>query len=107
MEEDVGTGEVKSAGLVDGHAYSLIGAKEIKNKSGKVVRLCLVRNPWGKKEWTGDWSDSSALWDDCTKSQVPNFSVSNDGCFWISFEDYETFFYLTTICFYKNGYKET
>lgn len=48
--------------MVDAHAYSLIGAKEIKGKMGKTIRLCQVRNPWGKKEWTGDWSDSSALW---------------------------------------------
>ena len=53
---------MKSVGLVDAHAYSLIGAKEIKGKMGKTIRLCQVRNPWGKKEWTGDWSDSSALW---------------------------------------------
>lgn len=67
MEDEVGAGDVKTAGLVDGHAYSLIGAKEIKDKAGKTVRLCLVRNPWGKKEWSGDWSDGSALWDDVTK----------------------------------------
>jgi calpain-15 len=67
MEDEVSTGDVKKAGLVDGHAYSLIGAKEIKDKAGKTVRLCLVRNPWGKKEWSGDWSDGSSLWDDVTK----------------------------------------
>lgn len=33
--------------------------------------------------------------------------MKNDGCFWISFDDYFTFFYITTICFYKNGFKES
>jgi len=32
--------------------------------------------------------------------------VANDGCFWISFEDYDEFFYITTVCFFKTGYKE-
>lgn len=44
-------------GLVQGHAYSLIGAYE-----GNGVQLVQVRNPWGQHEWTGDWSDNSPLW---------------------------------------------
>jgi len=28
----------------------------------------------------------------------------NDGTFWISFKDYDKFFYVTTICFLKDGY---
>jgi len=82
-EDDCNADEMVSAGLVDNHAYSLIGAKEITTESGKPIRLCLLRNPWGKKEWTGAWSDNSALWTEHTKAQVPNFSAKNDGCFWI------------------------
>ncbi len=41
------------------------------------------------------------------KAQVPNFLAKNDGCFWIEFEDYVDFFYITTICFFKTGYKES
>jgi len=48
---------MKSVGLVDAHAYSLISARIIKLSNGRTERLCLIRNPWGKKEWTGDWSD--------------------------------------------------
>lgn len=47
----------ESMGLVQGHAYSLIGAYE-----GNGVQLVQVRNPWGQHEWTGDWSDNSPLW---------------------------------------------
>lgn len=107
MEDDVDAADMKSVGLVDGHAYSLIAAKEIKTLDGTTVRLCLIRNPWGKKEWQGDWSDESPLWDAHCQAQVPNFKVANDGCFWLSFEDYDTFFYITTICFFKKGFKES
>ena len=54
---------MKSVGLVDAHAYSLIGVREIKLGLGRTERLCWVRNPWGKREWQGDWSDSSDKWD--------------------------------------------
>ena len=97
---------MKTVGLVDAHAYSLIGAFEINLRNGKKERLCLIRNPWGKKEWTGDWGDQSPLWDDFTKPQVPNFEVADDGCFYISFKDYDKFFYITTVCFFKTGYQD-
>lgn len=31
---------MKSVGLVDAHAYSLIGVREVKTRTGKVIRLC-------------------------------------------------------------------
>jgi hypothetical protein len=40
------------------------------------------------------------LWDDYTKQQV-DLKDADDGCFWISFKDYEKFFYITTVCFYN------
>jgi calpain-15 len=72
MEEKtkLNTADMKRVGLVDAHAYSLINAKKIQTDSGKEVRLVQIRNPWGKKEWTGDWSDSSKLWTDHCKKQV-------------------------------------
>lgn len=54
--------DMKSVGLVDAHAYSLLRATEIKLWNGQTERLLHIRNPWGKKEWTGDWSDNSPLW---------------------------------------------
>ncbi len=59
--------KVKSVGLVDAHAYSLIAAKEIDLDNGKKERLVQIRNPWGKKEWQGDWSDNSPKWTENTK----------------------------------------
>lgn len=39
-------------GLVYGHAYSMISI----HRYGS-VRLIKLRNPWGKHEWVGKWSD--------------------------------------------------
>ena len=78
---------MKKVGLVDAHAYSLIGATILKLDDGTEKRLCKIRNPWGKKEWQGDWSDKSPLWTPHTKKQV-NLVDEDDGTFWIDFENY-------------------
>lgn len=96
---------MKKVGLVDAHAYSLIGATVLNLDNGGTQRLLKIRNPWGKKEWSGDWSDKSELWTDSTKKQV-DLVDADDGTFWIAFEDYITFFYITTICFYKDNFDD-
>ena len=50
-----GKGEQRRApasGLIPGHAYTLLAAREVGGH--KLVRL---RNPWGKFEWDGAWGD--------------------------------------------------
>lgn len=44
-------------GLFPSHAYSILKAADYKGK-----RFVLIRNPWGKGEWTGKWSDGSSEW---------------------------------------------
>ena len=54
-------------GVLEGHAYSIIDVfnidVEITDKNDELVqtnvRLIRLRNPWGKKEWNGAWSDGS------------------------------------------------
>eukprot|EP00300_Choanocystis_sp_HF-7_P011625 c17547_g1_i1.p1 GENE.c17547_g1_i1~~c17547_g1_i1.p1 ORF type:complete len:360 (+),score=73.72 c17547_g1_i1:535-1614(+) len=71
-------------GLVAGHAYSVLQAKEVDG-----FRLLQLRNPWGQFEWTGDWSDKSDLWHKYPSiKSFLNFSLEDDGMFWISFEDF-------------------
>lgn len=45
-------------GLVSGHSYSLLDARTLSTGT----RLVQLRNPWGRFEWNGDWSDASPLW---------------------------------------------
>lgn len=62
MSSTHGQGEnVSSLGIVSGHAYSLISIHEFSHRN-KFWRLVKLRNPWGRGEWSGDWSDESELW---------------------------------------------
>ena len=45
-------------GIMSGHAYGLNDVFEIDAKGGK-ERLLRIRNPWGRTEWNGPWSDYS------------------------------------------------
>jgi len=68
---------------------------------GKRVRLLKLRNPWGKEEWTGSWSDHSMLWTDKLRAQVGS-TIGEDGTFCISLEDYLANFTFTNICKYND-----
>ncbi|PCH00265.1 Peptidase C2, calpain family [Penicillium occitanis (nom. inval.)] len=68
-------------GISEGHSYSIMEAKEING-----VRLLRLRNPWGKKEWSGAWSDGSEEWTP-EWMKLLNHKFGNDGVFWISYED--------------------
>ena len=82
----------------------MIGAKNVylSNKAS-YVRLCKIRNPYGMKEWQGDWGDKSKKWTPKTRQQV-NGEDKEDGIFFMCLEDYMKFFSRTTICYYmENG----
>ena len=51
----------KPSGLILNHAYSLRNIFELnsKEKKGEKIRLVVLRNPWGHKEWEGAWSAKS------------------------------------------------
>lgn len=54
------------AGLVEGHAYSILSAKVISGTA-----LLQLRNPWGRMEWRKDWSDGdSAHWTPAARAQL-------------------------------------
>ena len=81
------TGDHSGSGLVAGHAYSLIGARTLSNGE----KIVLIRNPWGSKEWDGAWSDNSSDWTPELMSEVADtkydFTQSDDGMFWMSYDD--------------------
>lgn len=46
-----GRGYGDRKGIMEQHAYSVMKAVDIDGE-----RLLLLKNPWGKGEWTGPWS---------------------------------------------------
>ena len=42
--------------MIPNHGYSVVKIKQINHPVKGQVELLKLRNPWGKKEWTGDWS---------------------------------------------------
>ncbi|NWW02369.1 CAN5 protein, partial [Oreocharis arfaki] len=94
-------------GLIVGHAYSVTAIRKLRLGerlvfSFKAEKLFMVRlrNPWGKKEWHGAWSDSSEEWKKVSDSERKNLglTVKNDGEFWMTFEDWCKSFTDVDIC---------
>lgn len=122
-------------GIIGMHAYSILDVREVKDVSAEfffdkisagtlgnvsgfteldnVVRLLRIRNPHGRGEWQGEFSDKSDVWTrllahkkngdstafvgekelavcDLTKSQSPDLkrTMVNDGTFWIGYDDF-------------------
>ncbi|CAK7200878.1 hypothetical protein SEUCBS139899_003577 [Sporothrix eucalyptigena] len=76
-----GKGRGDRGGIVEQHAYSVMRAIEMDG-----VRLVLLKNPWGRHEWRGAWSDGSKEWT-ADWIQKLNHRFGDDGSFWISYED--------------------
>jgi hypothetical protein len=55
-----------------------------------------IRNPWGKNEWIGDWSDYSNLWREDIKQKL-NYSKSEHS-FYMNFKDFKHYFSKIQIC---------
>ena len=94
---------IESMGLVSGHAYTIIKVIEVKTNSGK-QKLINLRNPWGHKEWIGDWCDSSIKWTSDIRNQCQNFYIKDDGTFWMSFDDFCELFIIGGICHLYQNY---
>ncbi|KAM7155087.1 calpain-3 isoform 2-T2 [Molossus nigricans] len=88
-----------ACGLVKGHAYSVTGLDETLFKDEK-VRLVRLRNPWGQMEWTGSWSDGWEDWSFVDKDEKARLQhqVTEDGEFWMSYDDFIHHFTKLEIC---------
>ncbi|KAH9479886.1 Calpain [Psilocybe cubensis] len=80
-----GVSNAKVQGLVGNHAYSVLRAVECNGK-----RFVVVRNPWGKSEWTGRWSDGSKEWTHEWLEYLPQLGhqFGDDGQFVMEYSDW-------------------
>ena len=69
---------VRGGGIQADHAYSLLWSGNVPLATGGEQYLVCLRNPWGKYEWKGKWSDGDDAW-----AQNPNAAATlvATGCF--------------------------
>ncbi|NXT10206.1 CAN14 protein, partial [Prunella fulvescens] len=92
------TTKVLKNGLVAGHAYTVTGIRKVTCQYGP-ENLVRLRNPWGKIEWKGDWSDSSYKWELLSpKEKILLRKKKDDGEFWMSLRDFKIHFVDLVIC---------
>ncbi|KAM4694198.1 calpain-8-like [Discoglossus pictus] len=90
--------KVTSNNLVKGHAYTLVGAEEVSYADRK-EKLVRVRNPWGRVEWNGPWSDNCSEWDKVDPKVKANLNKQcDDGEAWMSFSHFVNEYYRVEIC---------
>jgi hypothetical protein len=73
--------EERRSGIVSQHAYAVLDIYE-----GHGQRLVKIRNPWGRTEWKGAWSDGSKEWTSEWLQRL-NHQFGDDGIFWMTYKD--------------------
>jgi len=84
--------EIAADGIVKGHAYSLISAKEV-TADGRVWRCVQLRNPWGANpaaEYKGELSDTWSGWGQYPelKNVLLGEGGKLDGMFWMTYDNF-------------------
>jgi hypothetical protein len=88
-------------GLVPSHCYSILAVYELPDRT----RLLRIRNPWGRFEWNGDWSDSSPLWTDQLRRLVGwDGRPSDDGVFHMAMPDLARYYAQVYVCCVEDSY---
>lgn len=113
--------QIEKIGLAGSHAYSIIGAyfigedadghrildagdERLYARRNKLIRMVKLRNPWGKGEWNGDWSDNCPKWSPQLK-RLLDLQEKNDGIFFMDYSDFCKFFSDFQVCYYHENYR--
>ena len=93
-------------GLIDCHAYTMINVYD-KTIGKKRYQLVKLRNPWGEKEYNGDWSDKSSKWKEVEnyKNEFEFQDDKDDGIFYMSYEHFLYYFRCLEILKIEKNYK--
>jgi len=89
----------EAMGLLSEHAYSVL---DVRAAAG--ARLIKLRNPWGRLEWRGDWSDDSPLWTLELRRELGHevgssaAAAADDGVFWMCWDDFRDYFSAVDVC---------
>ena len=64
-------------------------------------QLLMLRNPWGRTEWKGDWSDyDTTNWSTRLRKKLDYFPTgdTDDGIFWMSLSDFVNNYKQVYVC---------
>jgi len=99
VTNDLGdTTVIDRMGIVVGLGYSVLDTLEINEKKLKLVK---VGNPWGKGDFTGDWSNASSLWDEdleVARAARRNPKAVYPTSFWMTQNDFVRIFNVQYFC---------
>lgn len=94
---------MEQSGIIAFQSYSIINLAVAPDKYGVPTKLIQLRNPWGRFEWNGEWSDESDQWTEEAK-RIVQYEERDDGVFWMPFLAFQQFFVSIHICKYVAGY---
>jgi len=77
-----GVEEATPLGILMLHAYGVLKVVEVDD-----FKLVCVRNPWGRHEWRGRWSDNSKEWTPEIMKKL-DVKFEDDGVFWMEYYDF-------------------
>jgi hypothetical protein len=112
-------GELREMGLCGGHAYSVLGVREVVMRGEQTQtwggggegelslrreRLVHVRNPHGEGEWNGDWSAQSGKWASVLAAEGIERTAADDGTFWIDWTHFLMGFTVVECCLAYRGW---
>ncbi|XP_078068066.1 calpain-5-like [Mustelus asterias] len=88
-------------GLKADHSYSVTKVQKVRlGNTAEKLFMIQMRNPWGRDEWLGPWSDNSKEWQKISKKErkINGIEVRNDGEFWMAFEDWYKYITNVIVC---------
>merc|ERR1712232_851235 len=96
-------------GIVAGHAYTVLGTAVVPTCYGPEARIVKLRNPYGKIEWKGLFSDGSCAWTDEAREITGHEEDddADDGVFWMHLSDFMSFLQVVAVCYSAPGRART
>ncbi|EGT57259.1 hypothetical protein CAEBREN_09424 [Caenorhabditis brenneri] len=70
------------------------------------LRMLRIRNPWGRSDWKGKWSDEWTGWTDEMILKLHLLQNSIPGAFWMEFSDFIKYFRIVYICRWRADWYE-
>ncbi|GMI46662.1 hypothetical protein TrCOL_g1613 [Triparma columacea] len=99
VTNDVGDVQVTNRmGIVIGLGYSVLETLEINEKRLKLIK---IGNPWGTGDFTGDWGNTSPLWEEdleVARAARRNPKVVDSSSFWMTQSDFVRIFNVQYFC---------